>query len=46
MTPNQVLGDMMTDDTYRDDDENKEKKEKKDEKNLIYDLSFGSEVGP
>jgi hypothetical protein len=31
MTPNQVLGDMMTDDTYRDDDE-KEEKEKKDEK--------------
>ena len=32
MTPNQVLGDIMTDDTYRDDDEKKEKKEKKDEK--------------
>ena len=32
MTPNQVLGDMMTDDTYRDDDEKEEKKEKKDEK--------------
>jgi hypothetical protein len=32
MTPNQVLGDVMTDDTYRDDDEKKEKKEKKDEK--------------
>ena len=31
MTPNQVLGDVMTDDTYRDDDE-KEEKEKKDEK--------------
>ena len=31
MTPNQVLGDMMTDDTYRDD-EKEEKKEKKDEK--------------
>ena len=32
MTPNQVLGDIMTDDTYRDDDEKEEKKEKKDEK--------------
>ena len=32
MTPNQVLGDIMTDDTYRDDDEMEEKKEKKDEK--------------
>jgi hypothetical protein len=27
-----VLGDIMTDDTYRDDDEKEEKKEKKDEK--------------
>ena len=32
MTPNQVLGDIMADDTYRDDDEKEEKKEKKDEK--------------
>ena len=32
MTLNQVLGDIMTDDTYRDDDEKEEKKEKKDEK--------------
>ena len=32
MTPNQVLGDIMTDDTYRDDDEKEEKREKKDEK--------------
>ena len=32
MTPNQVLEDIMTDDTYRDDDEKEEKKEKKDEK--------------
>ena len=32
MTPNQVLGDIMIDDTYRDDDEKEEKKEKKDEK--------------
>ena len=31
MTPNQVLGDVMTNDTYRDDDE-KEEKKKKDEK--------------
>ena len=29
MTLNQVLGDIMTDDTYRDDDEKEEKKEKK-----------------
>ena len=33
MTPNQVLGDIMTDDTYRDEDEKKEKK-KKDEKKM------------
>ena len=37
MTPNQVLGDIITDDAYRDDDEkeennNKKKDEKKDEK--------------
>ena len=32
MTPNQMLGDIMIDDTYRDDDEKEEKKEKKDEK--------------
>ena len=32
MTPNQVLGDVMTDDTYRDDDEKEEKKKKKDKK--------------
>ena len=32
MTPNEILGDIMTDDTYRDDDEKEEKKEKKDEK--------------
>jgi len=32
MTPNQVLGDIMTDDTYRDDDEKEEKREKKDDK--------------
>jgi hypothetical protein len=31
MTPNQILGDIMTNDAYRDDDE-KEEKEKKDEK--------------
>ena len=28
----QVLGDIMTDDTYRDDDEKEEKRENKDEK--------------
>ena len=32
MTPNQVLGDIITDDTYIDDDEKEGKKEKKDEK--------------
>ena len=32
MTPNQVLEDIMTDDTYRDDDEKKEKRDKKDDK--------------
>jgi hypothetical protein len=33
MTPNQILGDIMTNDAYRDDDEKEEKnKEKKDEK--------------
>jgi hypothetical protein len=37
MTPNQILGDIMTDDAYRDDDEKEEKnkenkEEKKDEK--------------
>ena len=32
MTPNQVLGDVMTDDTYRNDNEKEEKKEKKDDK--------------
>jgi hypothetical protein len=26
MTPNQILGDIMTNDTYRDDDEKEEKK--------------------
>ena len=33
MTLNQILGDIMTNDAYRDDDEKEEKnKEKKDEK--------------
>jgi hypothetical protein len=32
VTPNQILGDILTDDAYRDDDEKKEKKKKKDEK--------------
>ena len=32
MIPNQILGDIMTDDAYSDDDEKEEKKEKKDEK--------------
>jgi hypothetical protein len=29
MTPNQVLGDVMTDDTYRDDDKKEEKRRRK-----------------
>ena len=32
MTPNQILGDIMTNDAYRDDDEKEEKREKRDEK--------------
>ena len=33
MTPNQIIGDIMTDDAYRDDDEKEQKnKEKKDGK--------------
>ena len=32
MTPNQILGEIMTDDAYRDDDEKEENREKKDEK--------------
>jgi hypothetical protein len=32
MTLNQVLGDVMTDDTYRDDDKEEKNKEKKDDK--------------
>jgi hypothetical protein len=32
MTPNQILGDVMTDHAYRDDDEKEEKKGEKDEK--------------
>jgi uncharacterized protein YegL len=32
MTPNQILGDIMADDAYRDDNEKEKKKEKKDEK--------------
>ena len=31
MTPNQILGDIMIDDAYRDDDEKEEKREKKNE---------------
>ena len=41
MTPNQVLGDVMTDDTYRDDDEKEEKKnEKKDENDDKKSVAF------
>ena len=32
MTLNQILGDIMTDDAYRDDDEKEEKREKKYDK--------------
>ena len=32
MTLNQILGDIMTNDAYRDDDEKEEKREKKDDK--------------
>ena len=32
MTPNQTLGDIMTNDAYRDDHEKEEKREKKDDK--------------
>jgi hypothetical protein len=35
MTPNQVLGDVMTFGTYRYDDEKEEKKEKKDDKKSV-----------
>jgi hypothetical protein len=42
MTPNQILGDIMTDNAYRDDDDEKEEKnkenkeEKKDEKKRVW----------
>ena len=45
MTPNQVLGDIMTDDTYRDDDEKEEKKEKKDEKKKSVSFKATSSKG-
>ena len=35
MTPNQILGDIMTDDAYRDDNEKEEKREKKDDKKSV-----------
>jgi hypothetical protein len=41
-----VLGDVMTDDTYRDDDEkeekNKEKKDEKDDKKMSVAFKAGS----
>jgi len=41
MTPNHVLGDVMTNDTYRDDEEKKEKnKDKKDEKDDKKSVAF------
>ena len=48
MTPNQVLGDVMTDDTYRDDEkeEKKEKKaKKKDEKKKSVSFKATSSKG-
>jgi hypothetical protein len=46
MTPNQVLGDMMTDDTYRDDDKKEEKKnDKKDEKKSVAFKASSSSKG-
>ena len=43
MTPNQILGDIMTNDAYRDDDEKEEKnKEKKDEKKKSVAFKAGS----
>jgi hypothetical protein len=35
MTPNQVLGDVMTDDTYRDDDKKENKDKMKDDKKSV-----------
>ena len=35
MTPNQILGDIMTNDAYRDDHEKEEKREKDDKKNSV-----------
>ena len=40
MTPNQMLGDIMTDDIYRDNDEKEEKKEKKDKKKKKKSVAF------
>ena len=43
MTPNKILGDIMTDDAYRDDDKKEEKnKEKKDEKKKSVAFKAGS----
>ena len=43
ITPNQILGDIMTDDAYRDIDEKEEKnKEKKDEKKKSVAFKAGS----
>jgi hypothetical protein len=48
MTPNQILGDIMTDDAYRYDDEKKEKEKKdkkKDEKKSVAFKATSSSKG-
>ena len=45
MTPNQILGDIMTDDAYRDDDEKEEKREKKDDKKKSVAFKAASSKG-
>jgi hypothetical protein len=45
VTPNQILGDIITDEAYRDDDEKKEKKEKKDEKKSVAFKATSSSKG-
>jgi hypothetical protein len=40
ITPNQILGDVMTNGTYRENEEKKEKKEKKDEKDEKKGVEF------
>jgi hypothetical protein len=40
ITPNQILGDVMTNGTYRENEEKEEKKEKKDEKDEKKSVAF------